>query len=69
MAAVAAGEHKDLISACDALAIPDYGIYYPNEENREIYEKLFVEYKTLHDYFGTGVNKVMERLTEMKRNG
>lgn len=68
MATVAAGCYSDLVSACDALAIPDYCVYYPNEENREIYEKLFAEYKTLHDYFGRGLNKVMERLTEMKRN-
>ena len=69
MASVAAGCYSDLNEACDALALPDYCVYYPNEENREIYEKLFVEYKILHDYFGTGVNKVMERLTEMKRRG
>ena len=67
MAAVAAGCYTDLVSACDALALPDYCTYYPIEENREAYEKLFAEYKTLHDYFGMGVNRVMERLTDMKR--
>ena len=68
MATVAAGCYPDIFTACDALAIPDYCVYYPNEENREAYKKLFAEYKTLHDYFGTGVNRVMERLTEMKRS-
>lgn len=68
MATVAADCYPDVFSACDALALPDYCTYYPNEDNREAYEKLFAEYKTLHDYFGTGVNKVMERLTEMKRS-
>ena len=67
MATVAAGCYPDIFTACDALALPDHCIYYPNEENREIYEKLFAEYRILHDYFGTGVNKVMERLTEIKR--
>lgn len=67
MAAVAAECYPDMLTACDALALPDYCVYYPGEENREIYERLFAEYKILHDYFGTGVNKVMERLTEMKR--
>ena len=67
MATVAAGCYSDLIEACDALALPDYCVYYPNESNREIYESLFKEYKTLHDYFGTGVNRVMERLTDIKR--
>ena len=68
MAAVAADCYPDVFTACDALAIPDYCVYYPNEDNRAVYEKLFTEYKTLHDYFGTGVNRVMERLTEMKRD-
>ena len=67
MAAVAAGSYPDLFTACDALALPDYCVYYPCEESRKAYEKLFAEYKTLHDYFGMGVNRVMERLTEMKR--
>ena len=67
MATVAAGCYPDIFTACDALAIPDYCTYYPNEENKEAYKKLFAEYKTLHDYFGTGVNQVMERLTEIKR--
>lgn len=69
MAAVAADCYSDIFTACNALALPDYCTYYPNVENREKYEKLFAEYKTLHDYFGTGINRVMERLTEMKRNG
>lgn len=68
MATVAADCYPDVFSACDALALPDYCTYYPNEDNREAYEKLFAEYKTLHDYFGTGINRVMERLTEMKRS-
>ena len=67
-ATVAAGCYTDLVSACDALAIPDYCIYYPDEKNSRAYRSLFAEYKTLHDYFGTGVNRVMERLTEIKRN-
>ena len=67
-AAVAAGLYPDMVSACEALAIPDYCVYYPNAEDHEKYEKLFTEYKTLHDYFGTGVNRVMERLTEIKRS-
>lgn len=66
-ASVAAGCYPDIFTACDALALPDYCTYYPCEENSKAYEKLFAEYKMLHDYFGTGVNRVMERLTEMKR--
>ncbi len=41
-------------------------VYYPNPENVEIYNKLFAEYKILHDYFGRGANDVMKRLKAIK---
>jgi L-ribulokinase len=68
LACVAAQVYPDIFAACDALSLPDYCVYYPNKDNGEIYKALFAEYKALHDYFGTGVNRVMERLTEMRRN-
>lgn len=68
MATVASGIYPDIFTACDALALPDHCVYYPNEESGRIYKILFDEYKALHDYFGMGANKVMERLTAMKRN-
>ncbi len=42
-------------------------VYMPNEENVKIYNKLFDEYKILHDYFGKGANDVMKRLKAVKR--
>lgn len=41
-------------------------VYNPNEENSAIYDKLFAEYKILHDYFGRGENDVMKRLKALK---
>jgi L-ribulokinase len=41
--------------------------YTPNPENVKVYEKLYAEYKILHDYFGRGDNDVMKRLKEIKR--
>ena len=41
-------------------------VYYPNPENVAIYDKLYAEYKILHDYFGRGANDVMKRLKAMK---
>lgn len=41
--------------------------YKPIPENVETYDKLFKEYKILHDYFGRGDNDVMKRLKEIKR--
>ena len=40
--------------------------YQPNAENKAIYDLLFKEYVTLHDYFGRGDNDVMKRLKELK---
>ena len=35
----------------------------------EIYNKLYAEYKTLHDYFGRGENDVMKRLKKIAAEG
>ena len=51
----------------DLLCSPDPYLHFDVIRLSNTYKKLFAEYKTLHDYFGTGVNRVMERLTEMKR--
>jgi L-ribulokinase len=40
--------------------------YQSNLENKTVYDKLFAEYVTLHDYFGRGENDVMKRLKELK---
>jgi L-ribulokinase len=42
--------------------------YKPIAANAEIYEKLYQEYKTLHDYFGRGANDVMKRLKAIKKS-
>lgn len=41
-------------------------VYLPIQENVEIYDELFQEYKELHDYFGRGGNNVMKRLKARK---
>ncbi len=40
--------------------------YKPHAANHELYDRLFAEYVTLHDYFGRGANDVMKRLKKMK---
>ena len=42
-------------------------VYTPIPENVAIYDKLFAEYKLLHDYFGRGANDVMKRLKKIKK--
>ncbi len=41
-------------------------VYEPINQNKALYEKLYSEYKILHDYFGRGANDVMKRLKALK---
>jgi L-ribulokinase len=34
--------------------------------NVKVYDRLYAEYVTLHDYFGRGQNDVMKRLKSLK---
>ncbi len=61
-AACAAGEYSDYQSAVTAMSCKDFDIYTPAPEMRGEYDRLYTEYITLHDYFGKGVNRIMERL-------
>ena len=38
--------------------------YVPNPAHKPVYDELFAEYRTLHDYFGRGGNDVMKRLKD-----
>ena len=42
-------------------------VYVPIPEHSAVYDKLYAEYKTLHDYFGKGENDVMKRLKAIKK--
>ena len=42
--------------------------YLPDPEAVRVYDRLYEEYRRLHDYFGRGGNDVMKRLKEIKRN-
>ena len=64
-AAVAAGCYADLIAASDAMASKKDRVYVPIAENTAVYDKLYAEYKILHDYFGRGGNDVMRRLRRL----
>lgn len=70
--AVAAGKQNggyDTINeASEIMSSLSDRVYNPNPENVKIYDKLYAEYKILHDYFGRGGNDVMKRLKEIKAN-
>jgi len=68
---VAAGKEKggfdSIFEAAQIIPKLEEKTYKPIPENVEIYNKLFEEYKTLHDYFGKGTNNVMKRLKTLKK--
>jgi L-ribulokinase len=69
--AVAAGKANggfDTIQqAANVMAKVKDKVYKPIAKNVEMYEKLYQEYKILHDYFGRGANDVMKRLKDIKK--
>ncbi|QMV43154.1 ribulokinase [Cohnella cholangitidis] len=68
--AVAAGSAKggydSVVDAAKAMARVREETFKPIPANVAVYEKLYQEYSTLHDYFGRGANDVMKRLKSLK---
>ncbi len=71
-ASVAAGKEKggydNIFEAARALGKVKDTVYTPIPENVELYNKIFAEYRILHDYFGRGENDVMKRLKALKNS-
>ena len=69
--AVAAGKEKggydDIVEACRKMGKVLDTVYLPNPDAVAVYDKLFAEYRTLHDYFGRGENDVMKRIKALKK--
>jgi L-ribulokinase len=68
--AVAAGSAKggydNVVDAAKAMARVREETFKPIPANVAVYERLYQEYSTLHDYFGRGSNDVMKRLKTLK---
>ncbi len=64
----AAGGYDSVEDARDRMTGLKDVIYEPISENVEIYDRLYKEYKTLHDTFGLGENDVMKRLLDIKES-
>jgi L-ribulokinase len=62
----AAGGYDTIFEAAQHMAHVQKLTYRPRREHHEVYNRLFQEYQTLHDYFGRGANDVMKRLKAMK---
>jgi len=66
-AALAAGAHSDVRSASKAMGKLRRDAYTPDPAAADAYDRLYAEYRTLHDYFGRGGNDVMHRLKDLRR--
>jgi L-ribulokinase len=71
-AAVAAGLHPDVTAAAGVMGRLEETAYVPDPARADVYDELFAEYRTLHDYFSgrpeLGGNAVLHRLRN-RRNG
>jgi L-ribulokinase len=71
-AAVAAGLHADVTAAAAVMGRVEQAVYVPDPDRADVYDELFAEYRTLHDYFSGrpewGGNAVLHRLRN-RRNG
>jgi L-ribulokinase len=62
----AAGGHASIGDAAAAMARLGPDRYLPDEARARVYERLFAEYRGLHDLFGRGGNDVMKRLKSIR---
>ncbi len=65
--AVAAGRVRKYCRSVGKLAKLKPERFRPNQRNAQIYERLYQEYRRLHDLFGRGGNDVMKLLKQLKR--
>jgi L-ribulokinase len=69
-AAVAAGKraggYDSIFEAAQKMPSLREDRYLPNPDAKVIYDRLYAEYVTLHDYFGRGANDVMKRLKRLR---
>lgn len=62
----AAGGYDTIKEAARRMARLRPNGYTPNPAVKEVYDRLFAEYVTLHDTFGRGANDVMKRLKALR---
>ncbi|MBR0093532.1 MAG: ribulokinase [Lachnospiraceae bacterium] len=72
LAATAAGEAvtgmKDASEIAQRFGRVQDKVYTPDSEQSKVYEELFADYMTLHQYFGKGGNDVMRRLNKLRKH-
>jgi len=63
----AAGGYDNIFEAARRMARLQDVVYRPNPAHKAVYDQIFAEYVTLHDYFGRGTNGVMKRLKALRQ--
>ena len=66
-AAVAAGAYPDVLAASEAMGRLQRSVYVPDARSAQVYDRIYAEYRLLHDHFGRGSNDVMKRLKAMRQ--
>ena len=64
--AVAAGAYRTIADAASAMTGLEARSYQPDPAAHAVYQKLYADYMSLHDYFGRGANEVMKRLRALR---
>ncbi len=64
----ARGGYDSIFEAARAMPRMRDESFRPNPASAEVYDRLFQEYRILHDYFGRGGNDVMKRLKEIRNH-
>jgi L-ribulokinase len=65
-AGMEAGGYDTIFEAAQKMAHLQKDSYRPRKKAHDVYNRLFREYQTLHDYFGRGANNVMKRLKALQ---
>ncbi|MDG4831343.1 ribulokinase [Solwaraspora sp. WMMD1047] len=65
-AAVAAGAYPDIRAAAQAMGKVRRAVYTPDPAAADVYDRLYAEYRLLHDHFGRGGNDVLHRLHALR---
>ncbi|MBR3928889.1 MAG: ribulokinase [Clostridia bacterium] len=62
------GGYDDVFEAARHMGGVSEKVYRPRLENTGVYDRLYAEYRRLHDFFGRGGNDVMKRLRSIKKD-
>jgi L-ribulokinase len=65
-AGAAAGGYDTFTEASAQMSSLRREVYTPTPRHQQVYDRLYAEYVTLHDYFGRGANDVMRRLKRLR---